>query len=448
MLNLMPFFGVYFKFLLMNQRQEDLISLYKKYLSTSGVCTDTRQIKEDCIFFALKGPNFDANVLAEEALNKGAKYAVIDDPKHQKDDRFILVDDTLKALQNLANYHRNKLTIPFIAITGSNGKTTTKELTNLVLSQKYKVLATKGNLNNHIGVPLTLLSIDPSIEIAIIEMGANHLGDIAELCKIAQPTHGVITNIGRAHIGEFGGYENIIRGKSELYQHLIENDKHVWINSSHEVLKNMSKRFSSPSFYPNKSDNYVCELLSISPFITYRSMNSDEASTQLIGQYNFENIATALSIGHTFGVDESNANKAISAYQPDNNRSQVIKKGTNTYILDAYNANPSSMAVAIDTLAQMEAINKVLILGDMYELGEDSDAEHRKLGELLKNKGFTRVYFCGKLIKEGLTTYPAGKFFNDKMELAKEVKLQNYSDTLFLLKASRGIGLEKIIDEI
>jgi len=448
MLNLMPFFGVYFKLLLMNQRQEDLISLYKKYLSTSGVCTDTRQIKEDCIFFALKGPNFNANTLAEEALEKGAKYVVIDDPQYRKDDRFVLVEDALKALQDLANYHRNKLTIPIIAITGSNGKTTTKELTNLVLSQKFKVLATKGNLNNHIGVPLTLLSIDASIEIAIIEMGANHLGDIAELCKIAQPTHGVITNIGRAHIGEFGGYENIIRGKSELYQHLIENDKHVWINSNHEVLKNMSKRFSSPSFYPNIGDNYACELLSVSPFITYKSMNGEEVSTQLIGQYNFENIATALAIGHSFEVLESDANNAIAAYQLDNNRSQVIKKGTNTYILDAYNANPSSMAVAIDNLAQMDSAQKVLILGDMYELGEDSETEHRKLGELISGHNFTQVYFCGKLIKVALDTYPEGQLFEDKFELAAYVNKECFSDTLFLLKASRGIGLEKIMDEI
>jgi UDP-N-acetylmuramoyl-tripeptide--D-alanyl-D-alanine ligase len=432
----------------MNQRQEDLISLYNKYLSTSGVCTDTRQITAGCLFFALKGPNFNANAFAEEALEKGAKYAVIDDPEYRKDERFVLVDNALITLQELANYHRSQLTIPVVAITGSNGKTTTKELTNLVLSQKYKVLATKGNLNNHIGVPLTLLSIDPSVELAIIEMGANHLGDIAELCAIAEPTHGLITNIGRAHIGEFGGYENIIRTKSELYHHLIQNDQHVWINSNHDVLKNMSKRFSSPSFYPNEGDHYSCKLLSVSPFITYRSMNGEEVPTHLIGQYNFENIAAALAIGHTFGVDESVANKVIADYQPDNNRSQVIKKESNTYILDAYNANPSSMTAAIENLAEMTAPNKVLILGDMYELGEGSAEEHRKIGELLKSKSFTQVYFCGELIKEGLTTYPDAHFFKDKLILAQEVKRQKYTDTLFLLKASRGIGLEKIIDQI
>jgi len=444
----MAFLRVPFKLLFMNQRHKAIISLYEKYLNSTGVCTDTRQIKEGCLFFALKGPNFNANSFAQEALKKGAKYAIIDEAEYSTGDRCVLVEDSLKTLQILANHHRKQLDIPFVAITGSNGKTTTKELTLAVLSKKYKVLATKGNLNNHIGVPLTLLSIDRTVEIAIIEMGANHLGDIAELCEIAEPTHGIITNIGRAHIGEFGGVENIIRGKSELYHYLIQNKGHAWINSNHAVLKNMSKRFTAPSFYPNNGDDYTCELISISPFVSYRSMNSEEVDTQLIGQYNFENIATALAIGHTFEVSEADANLAISNYYPDNNRSQVVKKGSNTYILDAYNANPSSMAVAITNIAQMDSAQKVLILGDMYELGEDSDAEHRKIGELLKNKIFTQVYFCGELIKESLITYPAGKFFKDKMELAKEVKQQNYSDTLFLLKASRGIGLEKIIDKI
>lgn len=432
----------------MNQRQKALISLYEKYLDSTGICTDTRQIDKDCFFFALKGPNFNANAFAEEALQKGAKYVVIDDSQYEINDRCILVEDSLNTLQALANYHRRQFNIPFIGITGSNGKTTTKELTYAVLSLKYKVLATKGNLNNHIGVPLTLLSIDPSIEIAIIEMGANHLGDIAELCAIAEPTHGVITNIGKAHIGEFGGYENIIRGKSELYDYLIKNNKQVWINSNHKVLTNMSKRFSSPSFYPNSGDDYVCELLSVSPFITYKSTNGEEVTTQLIGQYNFENIATALAVGSTFDVPEITANKAIADYQSDNNRSQIIHKGSNTYILDAYNANPNSMAVAIENMAQMKASQKVLILGDMYELGKESDSEHRKLGELLKDKGFKKVYFCGKMIEKALDTFPEGEYFENKVLLTNEIKKQVFTDSLILLKASRGIGLEQIMDEI
>ena len=432
----------------MNQQQKTIISLYEKYLNSTGICTDTRQIKKDCIFFALKGPHFNANSFADEALKKGAKFVVIDDEQYYSKDQCVLVEDSLKTLQNLANHHRNQLNIPFIAITGSNGKTTTKELTYSVLSQKYNVLATKGNLNNHIGVPLTILSIDQSIEIAIIEMGANHLGDIAELCEIAEPTHGVITNIGKAHIGEFGGYDNILRAKSELYHYLIKNEGYVWINSNHSELTNMSKRFTSPSFYPNIEDDFVCKLLSVSPFITYQSMNDEQVQTQLIGQYNFENVATALAIGYTFEVPESAANRAIAIYQPDNNRSQVIRKASNTYILDAYNANPSSMAVAIDNMVQMTATKKVLILGDMYELGAESDSEHRRLGELLQGKNFTQVYFCGKMIEKTLSTFPKGKYFDNKIDLAAEVKKQSFTDTLFLLKASRGIGLEQIIDEI
>lgn len=423
-------------------------SLYEKYLESTGVSTDTRQIKKDCIFFALKGPNFNANSFAEEAIGKGAKHVVIDDVDYQIDNRYVLTEDVLTTLQALANHHRKQLNIPLIAITGSNGKTTTKELTYAVLSQKYKVLATKGNLNNHIGVPLTLLSIDPFVEIAIIEMGANHLGDITELCRIAEPTHGVITNIGRAHIRGFGGVANIIRAKSELYHYLIENRRHVWINSNHSELVNMSKRFKSPSFYPNEGDDYSCKLLSVSPFISYRSMDCDDTTTQLIGQYNFENIATALAIGNAFKVAKEDANKAIAAYQPDNNRSQVIKKGSNTYILDAYNANPSSMEVTIENIAQMEANQKVLILGDMYELGAESDAEHRKIGELLKDKMFTQVYFCGKLIKKSLDSFPNGKYFDNKEAMTKDIRIQNFTNTLFLLKASRGIGMEKIMDEI
>ena len=444
----MPFLSVSSKLSSMSQRQEVIISLYEKYLECNCVCTDTRQITEGCLFFALKGPNFDANSFAEKALANGAKYAVIDNNKYDKGDGYVLVEDSLKTLQSLANHHRNQLDIPFIAITGSNGKTTTKELTNAVLSQRYKVLATKGNLNNHIGVPLTLLTIDKSIEIAIIEMGANHLGDIAELCNIAQPTHGVITNIGKAHIGEFGGFENIIRAKSELYDYLIKNDKYVWINSSHSELLNMSKRFKSPSFYPQKDDDYSCELLSVSPYIVYKSSNGEQIHTKLIGQYNFENIATALAIGHTFEVDESKANHAITTYQPDNNRSQVLKKGSNTYILDAYNANPSSMAVAIENIAQMSSDQKVLILGDMYELGEETESEHKKLGELVRDKTFTQVYFCGEMIEKALQTFPKAKYFKSKEDLIKDIKTQSYTDTLFLLKASRGIGLEQIIDEI
>src|SRR6478609_4820050 len=299
-------------------------SIYLKYSESGKVSTDTRQITPGSVFFALKGPNFNANEFAHEALNKGASYAIVDEERFVTDQRILLVDDGLTALQDLARYHRSKLKIPFVGLTGSNGKTTSKELVSAVLSKKFKTYATKGNLNNHIGVPLTLLAIDSSIELAIVEMGANHLGEIATLCAIANPTHGFITNIGRAHIGTFGGYENIIRGKSELYQHLIEHDGIAFINSQNPVLANMAKRFKNHISYPAWGDYYHCEFLGSDPFVTIQSESGDKIVTQLIGAYNFENIAAALCIGKYFKVPPSQANEAIAEYVPGNMRSQVI----------------------------------------------------------------------------------------------------------------------------
>ena len=343
------------------------------------VSTDTRNIPEGAIFFALKGPSFNANEFALEALDKGAAFAVIDEETYQKDDRMVLVEDVLQTLQELAQYHRQQLKIPVIGLTGSNGKTTTKELIREVLSQKYKVLATEGNLNNHIGVPLTLLSIDPEIEIAIIEMGANHIGEIARLSEIAQPTHGLITNIGKAHIEGFGGFEGVIRGKSELYHYLIQRGGEVFVNSQDEVLSNMAKRFDKPYFYPAPGDYLTCTLVDADPFVTYENESGTLVKTQLIGTYNFSNIAAAICLGKFFDIPEKEADAAIARYVPTNNRSQIIRKGTNTIILDAYNANPDSMEAALENLKAMKAEDKVVILGDMFELGEESEAEHRRI---------------------------------------------------------------------
>src|SRR6478736_767509 len=261
--------------------------LYEKYKVLGKVSTDTRQVTPGSVFFALKGPRFNANEFAKEALEKGASYAIIDDARFALDERYMVVEDTLAALQQLAKEHRSHFTIPVIGLTGSNGKTTSKELLNAVLNKKFKTYATKGNLNNHIGVPLTILAIDSSIELAIVEMGANHLGEIATLCDIANPTHGFITNIGRAHIGTFGGYENIIRGKSELYQHLISTSGQVFINSQNSILANMAKRFSNPLFYPAKGDYYHAELIDANPLVKVKTENGDEIRTQMIGGYNF-----------------------------------------------------------------------------------------------------------------------------------------------------------------
>ena len=422
--------------------------LYQKYLEAGKISTDTRQITPGSVFFALKGDKFNANEFAAEALIKGARYAVVDDERFVKEERYILVEDSLVALQNLAKHHRSQLKIPIIGLTGSNGKTTTKELVNAVLSKKFKTFATKGNLNNHIGVPLTILSIDKSSEIAVIEMGANHLGEIALLSSIANPTHGFITNIGKAHIGTFGGFENIIRGKSELYEHLISNNGIVFINSLNPILSNMAKRFKAALLYPAVGDYYSCELIESDPFVKIKAENNEIVQTQMIGAYNFENIAAALCVGKYFEVNAKLANKAVAEYVPGNMRSQFLKKESNTIILDAYNANPSSMQAAIDNLASMKALKKVVILGDMFELEEEAEKEHRNLGRLLKEKKFDRVYLCGKLMRSAKAEFSDALLFESKDLLMEELKRNPINDSTILVKASRGIGLETVVEVI
>jgi UDP-N-acetylmuramoyl-tripeptide--D-alanyl-D-alanine ligase len=418
-------------------------TLYHHFLKSRLVSTDTRKIEPESIFFALKGPNFDANAFADEALAKGASLVVIDSSKYERPGKTFLVPDVLEALQALARHHRNTLKIPVIGLTGSNGKTTSKELLNAVLSKKFRTLATKGNLNNHIGVPLTILSIDEAIEIAIIEMGANHVGEIALLSSIANPTHGFITNIGKAHIGTFGGFENIVRGKSELYQHLINTNGTVFINSQSEILANMAKRFQSPVMYPDH-----VELLLSNPFLTYRSESGEKIQTQLTGAYNFENVAAALCIGKFFGISDRNANDAVAIYTPANMRSQVVKKGTNTIILDAYNANPSSMEAAINNLQAMDASVKIAIVGDMYDLEGEAEHEHRAIGRLLAQGKFTAVYLCGGLMKWASEEYSQAKYFNEKQNLADYLKQNPLQGSHILIKASRGMGLETLLDSL
>jgi UDP-N-acetylmuramoyl-tripeptide--D-alanyl-D-alanine ligase len=424
----------------------EIEKIYQKYLESGKVSTDTRQISAGSMFFALKGDKFNANEFTAQAFEKGASYVVIDEEKYKLNDRCILVNDVLETLQKLARHHRNQLAIPVIGLTGSNGKTTSKELVNAVLSKKFRTYATKGNLNNHIGVPLTILAIDTSVEVAVVEMGANHLGEIAMLCEIANPTHGFITNIGRAHIGMFGGVENIIRAKSELYQHLINTNGIVFINSQNHILNNMAKRFKAPLFYPAQGDYYHAEFLSADPFVKVKAENGNEIQTNLIGGYNFENIAAALCIGKFFKVDVQQANEAIAQYTPGNMRSQVITKGSNIIILDAYNANPSSMQAAIENLADMKADKKVVILGDMFELGDDAEKEHRMLGVLIKEKNLKEVFLCGNLVAATKAEIPTAQQFQKKDELIEMLKQNPISDATILVKASRGIGLETIVD--
>jgi UDP-N-acetylmuramoyl-tripeptide--D-alanyl-D-alanine ligase len=426
----------------------EIRELYQKYLESGKVSTDTRQITSGSVFFALKGPSFNANALAEEALAKGASYCVVDEAEFAKNSRCILVPDVLLALQDLARYHRQQLTLPVIGLTGSNGKTTSKELVSAVLAKKFNVHATKGNLNNHIGVPLTILSINAIHEIAVVEMGANHVGEIALLCSIAFPTHGFITNIGRAHIGTFGGFENIVRGKSELYQHLISHKGVAFINSQNTLLANMAKRFKNPVFYPAPGDDYHCSLLKADPQLVVLAENGSVIPTHLIGPYNFENIAVSLCIGKYFDVEASKAEIAVAEYVPGNMRSQIVIKGSNTIILDAYNANPSSMEAAIDSLSKMDTAKKVVILGDMYELEEEATTEHRRIGTLLKEKEITMAYLCGPLMKEAEHTFPEAKFFPSQQELIQELQKNPLRKATILIKGSRGMAMEKIVEFI
>ena len=427
-------------------------TLYHHFLQHPVICTDTRDIKQGAIFFALKGDNFNANKFAEQALNTGCSLAVIDEPEYQKDDRFVLVDDVLTALQNLANYHRKQISIPIISITGSNGKTTSKELLNAVLSQKYKVLATKGNLNNHIGVPLTLLSITKEHEFAIVEMGANHQGEIAMLCAIAEPDFGMITNIGKAHLEGFGGYEGVIKTKNELYLFIKQKAGKLFVNGDNKLLRELSEGIDRVTFGTGESFDFIGKFLESNPFVKLKCKSKSDVrsidekpviSTQLIGNYNFENILAAACIGHYFNVSEEQIKSGLENYVPSNNRSQVMQTQNNLLLLDAYNANPSSMNAAIENFAQMNQPNKMLILGDMLELGDESAKEHDIILDLLKKRNITNIILVGPIfMKSGKLTNAIT--FSDSDEAVKYFQLHPVKDTSILIKGSRGIKLEKV----
>jgi UDP-N-acetylmuramoyl-tripeptide--D-alanyl-D-alanine ligase len=430
-----------------------LIELYQKYKECSGVSTDTRKIPIDSMFFALKGPNFDANSFAIQAIEKGAKYAVVDDKNLDINENLLLVDDVLDTLQNLANYHAQQLDIPFIGLTGSNGKTTTKELINSVLSKKYKTYATIGNLNNHIGVPLTILAIDKSIQIAIIEMGANKQGDIKELVEICEPTHGFITNIGKAHLEGFGGLEGVRKGKGELFDFLAQNNGVVFVNVASSPTYEMAsertgfKEIITYTTDTNRRFQTVVTMQEESPFVIFTESEGGYYVSHLTGIYNFQNIAAAIRIGQYFGVDTKTACQAVADYQPNNNRSQFVEKGSNMVLMDAYNANPSSMSAAITYFNELKANKKMVILGDMFELGEDAEMEHEALGKLLLAFNFDKILLVGNLMESALKALPMMKalYFPDKFGL--HTWLQDYpqTDTHILVKGSRGMGLESVL---
>ncbi|MEO6284773.1 MAG: UDP-N-acetylmuramoyl-tripeptide--D-alanyl-D-alanine ligase [Dyadobacter sp.] len=423
-------------------------TLYNLFLKGAKISTDTRQVSDGCIFFALKGDKFDGNQYAAEALQKGAAYAVVDDAAVVADNRFLLVEDVLAALQDLARHHRKTFTFPVIALTGSNGKTTTKELIAKVLSMKYNTYATKGNLNNHIGVPLTILSVDPAKhEMAVIEMGANHQAEIALLSTIAQPTHGLITNIGKAHLEGFGGVEGIKKGKGELFDFLSKKKGTVFANTTHDTIMDMvSKRrsFGEIVFYCSESSPVNPILLQESPFVIFENYGK-KVSTHLPGSYNFDNICAALAVGKHFEVADEDANEAVSTYLPDNNRSQIVKKGSNTVIMDAYNANPSSMAAAVANFAKLDVPKKMLILGDMFELGDAAEDEHLALGKLIAAEKFDIVILSGKLMQHALPALPKAYYFPDKFSLHNWVMDNPQENTYVLIKGSRGMALETVL---
>ena len=423
----------------------ELEKLHKLFLESSGVCTDTRKLEEGQLFFALKGDNFDGNKYALQALDDGASFAIIDDSSidHSK---VILVENGLNTLQELANFHRKYLKIPIVALTGSNGKTTTKELISAVLSSKFNCVATKGNLNNHIGVPLTLLSMDSETEIGVVEMGANHLKEIALLSEIAVPDFGYITNIGKAHLEGFGSEENILIGKTELYDFIRNNNGIIFLNEEDEKLVSKSENLKTVTFSNSEKSDFNIELLSANPFVKVK-FNDTEITSNLIGNYNYTNIAASIAIGSYFKVSTKNIKKAIENYVPSNNRSQLKKTANNKLILDAYNANPSSMTAAISTFeASDNGKEKVVILGDMFELGVYAQKEHQKIVDLLQKSTISKIYMAGENFATAFINDNKFKFFKTTDGLINELKANPIKEAAILIKGSRGMALERVVE--
>ena len=425
-------------------RIEELYSIFQQYPS---VQTDTRQLKTGDIFFALKGPHFNGNHFVAKAFELGAAYAIIDEATAMLDNRTILVEDVLETLQDLARYHRQQLSIPFLAITGSNGKTTTKELIHAVLSTTFNTYTTTGNLNNHIGVPLTLLKIRNDAEMAVIEMGANHQQEIASYCRVALPTHGLITNCGKAHLEGFGGEEGVRKGKGELFDFLRENNGAAFIMKDYDYLQHMSRQIKEIYTYGTTDGNIVGTAVASDPFLLTRFTKgfAGDITSQLVGSYNLPNILAAVAVGKYFKIDDEKIRTAIETYTPTNSRSQLVQRGSNTIILDAYNANPSSMKLAIENFAKTQARNKILVLGAMAELGAESLEEHRQLVEEIKKHQWKEVLLVGGDFMKINHPFHA---IHQAEEAGKWLQEQGLSDTHFLLKGSRSTGMEKVLDFI
>ncbi|WP_282044168.1 UDP-N-acetylmuramoyl-tripeptide--D-alanyl-D-alanine ligase [Winogradskyella flava] len=420
-------------------------ALYERFKESSSVSTDTRKLSKDCIYFALKGDNFDGNKFVSQAFESGAKYCVVDDKNGVLNNNCFLVEDVLNTLQKLATYHRNNIGVTIVSLTGSNGKTTTKELINVVLSTTFKVKATKGNLNNHIGVPLTLLSFTEDLDFGIVEMGANHQKEIEFLSNIAQPDYGLITNFGKAHLEGFGGVEGVIKGKSELYVHLKEHQKIVFINTDDsKQVKQIGDFENSITFGSNENNDCIVEFVEANPFVSLKYDGVDIHS-QLIGDYNYGNIAVAVAIGRYFKVSTDSIKKAIENYLPDNNRSEIIEKGNTKIILDAYNANPTSMLAALNNLNQLNAKNKYLFLGDMFELGKDAQKEHQTIADFAEDNFDDNIFLMGEIFFKTRTNNKTSKFKSFD-ELKAVLKNLDLNDSTVLIKGSRGMALERILE--
>ncbi|MBO0343443.1 MAG: UDP-N-acetylmuramoyl-tripeptide--D-alanyl-D-alanine ligase [Bacteroidota bacterium] len=417
--------------------------LHALFLEHPKICTDTRKITENCMFFALKGPNFNGNAFAQEALDKGAAYAVIDEKEFKTSDRFVVCEDVLGTLQQLATYHRNYSKAKIVSLTGSNGKTTTKELINAVISKKYKTIATQGNLNNHIGVPLTLLSIKEDTEITIVEMGANHQKEIEFLCSIAQPDFGYITNFGKAHLEGFGGVEGVIKGKSEMYDYLMANDNYVFFNADDDIQKGKLANYTKKmGFSTNDPNYYNIKFLGVDPFVSLEAEGT-QIQTQLVGKYNFPNCCAAILMGKYFNVPIDDIKSAIEAYQPQNNRSQLLSKNGFDIVLDAYNANPTSMKAALENFSLMDAQRKTLIIGDMFELGDTAAEEHQAIADVVIELGFDDAYLVGENFHGTHTKLKKFKSFDDLKAYLSKNPLKKGA---LLIKGSRGMALERVLD--
>lgn len=436
------FSGLRFPSYICCMKIEDLYSIYQQYPS---VQTDTRKLQKGDLYFALKGPNFNGNAFTAAAIEKGAAYAIIDEEQYAVSEQTILVTDVLQTLQELALHHRRQLTIPFLAITGSNGKTTTKELIHAVLSTTYKTYTTEGNLNNHIGVPLTLLKIGRDAEMAVIEMGANHQKEIASYCEMALPTHGLITNCGKAHLEGFGGVEGVRKGKGELFDFLRNNTGTVFLMKDYEYLQDMSKGIEKVYTYGTAKADVTGDAVQSDPFlqVAFTKGLKGEINTSLVGAYNLPNVLAAVAVGKFFDVTEENIIAAIERYAPSNSRSQLVQKGSNKIILDAYNANPSSMKAAIDNFANTEGKNKILVLGAMAELGEESLQEHQSIiNEINRHSWKDVLLVSGDFLKAPHTF----RSFSTPEEAGKWLKEQTIAEAYLLVKGSRSMQMEKVLN--